>query len=105
MRLTKLQRRAVLRAKELSDKPFPVGGSMLRYWKSYLLVCALAGGYAWWTWSIDFRAASFGGLGFLLGFLVRDIAWLRLTARMWPVTVEVTNWSKVDELLNEPAQG
>ena len=105
MRLTKLQRRAVLRAKELSDKSFPVGSSMLRYWKSYLIVCAIAAIYAWWAWNMGFPAASFGGLGFLFGFLARDVAWLRVTARMWPVTVAVTNWSKVDELLNQPAEG
>ncbi len=104
MRITSFQRRALLRGKELRSQPFPIGGSMLRYWKSYVLVCALTAIYAGGTWSMNLPAASFGALGFLLGFLARDVAWLRVTKRMWPVNVEITNWEKVDELLGQPAE-
>jgi hypothetical protein len=104
MPLTKSQRRTLLRAKELRGKPFPIVGSMLKYWKNYVIVCAAVGAYAWWTWSVDMPGASFAALGFLAGFLARDVAWVRVTARMWPVNVEIADWAKVDQLLNEPAE-
>lgn len=101
MQITKYQRRALRRAKELRDKPFPVLGSMLRSWKLYLLLGAILGGYSWWAWSIGVVEASIASLGFLAGLVARDITWFRLHARMWPVNVEITDWAKVDRLLNE----
>ncbi len=102
MPLTSYQRRSLIRAREIKDGPFPIAATMARNAKSYAPVLILTGAYAWWTWDIGFPLMSAGAVGFLLGFLARDLAWFRMTARMWPVTVQVTNWTKVDELLAAP---
>jgi hypothetical protein len=104
VQITKFQRRALLRAKDLRDKPFPIVGSMLRSWKVYLVLGAVIGGYSWLTWSIGVIEASIAALGFFVGLLIRDITWLRISARMWPINVEITDWSKVDKLLDDQAE-
>ena len=104
VKLKKFQLRALLRAKELRDKPFPVIGLMLRSWKLYVISIVVIGLYSWWSWSIGVTEASIASLGFLVGLLIRDISWFRLHARMWPLNVEITDWSKVDRLLNEQAE-
>jgi len=48
--------------------------------------------------------ASIASVAFLVGMIARDIAWLRLHARMWPVNVEITDWAKVDALLNNQSE-
>lgn len=101
MQLSKIQRRALLRGKELRGKPFPVVGSMLRSWKTYLFLSALLGGYSLFAWSMGLVEVGVGSLGVLIGMVARDIALLRLNARMWPVNVEITDWTKVDKLLGE----
>ena len=104
MELTKYQRKALVRSKELRDKPFPVGESLMRFWKFYLVSFAVIGAYAWWTASIGFTEMSAAAIGFLVGVLKRDITWLRATARLWPINVLVTDWGKVDELLNKQTE-
>lgn len=101
MQLTKIQRRALRRARELRDQPFPVFNSMLRSWKQYLVYGAAIGLYSWWSWSVGAEEVGIASLGFLAGLLLRDVAWLRAHARLWPVNVEITDWSKVDSLLDE----
>jgi len=101
MQLSKLQRRALLRAKELRDKPFPVVGSMLRSWKIYLVLAVVLSGYSWFAWSMGASEAGFVCLGAFIGLVGRDVTWFRLHARMWPVNVEITNWAKVNILLKQ----
>ena len=101
MELTKYQRKALMRSKELREKPFPVIGSVLRFWKFYLAAFAVVGIYAWWAASVGLREISAGAIGFLVGVVTRDLTWLRATARLWPINVLITNWVKVDELLSQ----
>jgi glutaredoxin len=39
--------------------------------------------------------------GFFLGALVRDIGNQRLWVKLWPVNREITDWNRVEQLLNE----
>jgi len=42
--------------------------------------------------------------GYLFGVLYRDFQWLHVTHRFWPVSAQVTNWQRVDELIEENEQ-
>jgi hypothetical protein len=104
VQINKNQRRALLRAKELRDKPFPVIGSLLRSWKIYFLFALILCGYAWVAWSMGVRELSVAALGFLIGLVGRDITWFRVHAKMWPVNKEITDWAKVDQLLEQKSE-
>lgn len=101
MPLNKQQRSTLLRTKEFRDKPLPIIGSMLRSWKIHLLLTVLIGGDSFLFWYMGFVKISIACLGVLIGALIRDLAWFRTQARLWPMNCEIINWEKVDKLLQE----
>lgn len=101
MKINKFQLRMLIRSKELQNKPFPVMGSFFQSWKLYLIISAIISCYAWWSWSIGAEEVSIASLGFLVGLILRDITWLRLTARMWPINEKIIDWNMVDEIIKK----
>ena len=49
---------------------------------------------------IGFEHSIFIG-GALFGLLLRDLAWRIMLAKFWPVSDAVTNWDKVDKIIEE----
>lgn len=78
--------------------------SFLRGWKSYLLLgilCGLAAHLFVRGAHADYAQLIMGAY---VGVILRDIAWIRLTAKYWPLSDAVTNWDKVDEIIRENEQ-
>jgi hypothetical protein len=60
----------------------------------------MGGVAALWWWG----GWQLGGMliaGILLGCIWRDIVWFSLTVKNWPLSKEVTNWQRVEELITE----
>ena len=99
MKLTKLQRNTLLYARELRERPFPVWGAMLKKWKYYLIMVVLLGGYSYFAAKFGFSYIAGAALGVLVAIILRDIKYLIISSKMWPVNVEIMDWEKVDQLL------
>ena len=101
MELTKLQRNALVRAKELRSLPYPVFGTMLKHWKFYMLISVVLGGYSYFSFTQGFSYLAGTALGALIAIFLRDLKVLLIHSKMWPVNVEITDWEKVDRLLKK----
>ena len=68
-------------------------------WKSTVFICALcaaaAAFYYWGGWPI--LSGFFAGT--IFGVLTRDAGWYRKLVRTWPLSKEITDWRRVDELV------
>lgn len=75
-------------------------GYLKATWRATALLSTLcisaAAIYYWAGWFLP------GGffVGVLFGVLVRDAGWYRRLVRNWPVSKEITDWSRVDELID-----
>lgn len=49
--------------------------------------------------------ATFGVIGIAIGALSRDFGRFHQTVKLWPALDEVIDWNKVDDLLNNEANG
>jgi len=101
MKLTKYQFQALVNANNNRGKKFPIIGTLLKSWKTYIIISLVICCYSWWAWGLGQTELSIASLGFLLGILVRDIIWLRLQSRMWPLNNAITDWNEVEKLINE----
>ena len=104
MQLTKLQRKALSRAKELKSSPFPVFGTIVRHWKFYLIISVALGGYSYFSYSVGYSLIAGISLGVLIGLFLRDIKFLRLQSKMWSMNILITDWEKVDRLLEQQSE-
>ena len=68
-------------------------------WRVYAYVGVLcvggAGFLAWGGWPV------FSGffVGFLLAVVIRDFRFFKLFVEAWPLSREITNWTRVEELV------
>jgi hypothetical protein len=71
------------------------------HWRAYLyLICVGALAIGFFAWA-DWPTASAFSAGLVLATLWRDIRWYNQFVEGWPLTNEITNWDRVDELLAE----
>jgi len=73
------------------------------YWKSsrkiyVLLVFLCVGGAAFYYWNGWLIVSGFF-CGTLFGVILRDAGWHRRHVRSWPLSQEIINWRRVDELI------
>jgi len=70
-------------------------------WKFYLFVGSIFGAasYFYIKDGSSIYAMFLGGAFF--GMFLRDITWFRLTTRFWPISDAVTDWKKIDEIIEE----
>ena len=101
MKLTKLQRKVLLRARESRGKQISILGTIARGWRYYLIVGILSFSSGYFFWNAEMRYFSAMAIGLFVGFILRDIFWLRMSAQMWSINCEITNWNLVDELLEK----
>jgi len=57
----------------------------------------VAGLWWWGGWQLGSLLIA----GVLLGCIWRDIVWYSLTVKNWPLTKEVTDWRRMEELIAE----
>ena len=104
MQLTDKQAKRLRVARRFRASPPKLFWYVKSYWRSYLFLSALGafaiGIFAWAGWPIV--AGFFAGL--VLGTFVRDFRWYKQFVEGWPLTNEITNWDRVDELLGDTSQ-
>lgn len=49
------------------------------------------------------KAFSAGMIGFLIGAIIAQVVYLHISVRTWPTIDQVTDWHKVDQLLENRA--
>jgi hypothetical protein len=101
MNLSESQLMQLKRGREMKENP----PSMFSYLKSgrrtYLYMLFLTAGVSivFWYWKAYGYLAFV--LGYFLGVMYRDFQWSVVFRRFWPVSVEITNWQRVDDLIRE----
>jgi hypothetical protein len=101
MHMTKYQRRTLDLYREMHTT-FPTMGKTLvriarRFWW-FVLLCGAVSFLAYWNgWSL----LSVAVLGYLFGLVRRDITHARYTIHIWPVVDAITDWQRVDQLLED----
>jgi hypothetical protein len=89
--------------RELREHPPTLAWFLRRNGRIYLLMVVLGaattGFFAWAGWV---PAATFFA-GFVSATLVRDLKWFRQFVRGWPLSHAITDWERVDALLDEHA--
>jgi hypothetical protein len=101
VKLSAYQVRALQRSLRQREAGPSVARSFIASWKTYLIqLCLLGGVSAFWWWG-GWQLGSMLIFGVLLGCVWRDLVWYRLMARNWPLSKEITDWRRVEELLVE----
>ena len=99
MQLSDYQVRALQRSLQQRESGPSITRSFRAAWKTYLMQMVFLGGLAAFWWWGGWRAGSMLVLGILLGCIFRDAVWYSLTKKMWPLSREITDWRRVEELL------
>ena len=73
-------------------------------WKVFLFRIVAITAITWLLAESRFRATAFFAVGMLVGSLIRDLEWLRKTAKLWPVVKNYLNWEKISADHTEQAQ-
>ena len=102
MKLTKFQLKTLKKSLDYYEKP-PTFFATLK--KLYLSPCGLKYllifGYSLFVWygGWELIAAAFSGLG--VGFVLKDIGYLRVSMKVWQINKEITDWDKVREIISD----
>jgi hypothetical protein len=101
MKISKSQLKRLKVSRELHGKNVSASGLFVRNWKHYLFLVGIiaAASYVFFTAITPGYTMLF--LGALAGAILRDLGWFRITAQFWPVSEVITDWEKVDEIINE----
>jgi hypothetical protein len=96
--MTPLQRRNIKLYLQFRDQPMSILGLIWANRRMYLLLCFIFGVVAAVVYAFcGALVASFFGVAFVAVF-VRDIGFYRRSIAIWPVLLQVLDWSKVEEL-------
>jgi glutaredoxin len=106
MNPSKPQAAALRRLRRYRDRP-PSLGERLKLTAALVVPVLLLGAVAGYLMLLLKLPA--GALlllaGVLVGFVLREIAHQRFFVAQWPLNREITNWERVDELLESPQDG
>jgi len=101
MRLTTQQLQQLKKMREFRE----VSPTIARYirlgWRAYAYLLVVgAAGIIFFLWA-GWPAASTFFAGMVLATFLRDLGWYRRMVNSWPLVHEITNWQRVDEILNQ----
>jgi hypothetical protein len=100
MRVSAEQLRYLRRIRELKDRPPTVAGYFRSAWKIYLFLVLVGGvGIGFFVWA-GWPGASGLFAGLVSATILRDFRWYRHIVQSWHLTIEITDWKRVDELLD-----
>jgi hypothetical protein len=74
---------------------------MRNAWKRYLVIFIVSIGGAIFFWWGGWPLASLFFIGFLAGILFTEYRWIKSFKVFWPVSREITDWKRVDQLIYE----
>ena len=101
MQLTSRQRRQLEKLRDFQQTPPTVSALLRSGWRAYLYVTTVGligfGVFLWGGWPV----ASGFFAGMVLATIIRDIGWFRRLVQNWPLQREVTDWSRVKQLLEQ----
>ena len=104
MQLTDKQAKKLRVARGFRTSPPTLLWYVKSHWRSYLFLAGLGafaiGFFAWAGWPIV--SGFFAGL--VLATFVRDFRWYKQFVEGWPLSNEITNWERVNELLGDTPQ-
>jgi len=101
MELSAKQVRQLRKTREFRHRAPTVGGYFRSSYKGYLFITLVSGfGIVFFVWA-GWPSASSLFAGLLLATVLRDLGWYSRIVRSWPLTREITDWERVDELLME----
>jgi hypothetical protein len=100
MNLTKLQLDVLKKTSLLREKPPTLRGSIKSavFSKCYFLYIfsILCSAFLWWNGSPEIGGIS---IGIFCGYIIKDIASVRIGLKLWPLNAEIIDWKRVDELM------
>ena len=70
-------------------------------WKAHLINIVIFISFAYLAYRYNGIEYAFFVFGGLFGLLIRDFAWHRMLARFWPINDSITDWEKVDKIIDE----
>jgi hypothetical protein len=101
MKVTEIQLASLKLLRQHRSKPLMAMDLFKESWRKYVLglallivaiaVCVLGG---------STLIAVFLG-GYLVGIVTRDVQWMRNEMQVLPLTSEITNWERVEQLIQE----
>jgi hypothetical protein len=99
MQLTTRQRQQLLKLREFHTTP-PTISTYVRDGRRASIHIVIVGSigigfFLWAGWPV--ASGFFGGM--VLATLVRDVGWYRRIVKSWPLQREVTDWKRVEQLL------
>lgn len=104
MKITEIQLRSLKLLQRHRSRPLRAMDFIQESWRKYALALALvAGASVVLALSGVSVIAVFLG-GYLVGVVERDVQWVRNEMRVLPLTSEITNWERVDQLVQENEQ-
>jgi hypothetical protein len=101
MKLTEIQLRSLKLLQRHRSRPLTAMDFFKESWRKYALALVLVTGaiVALAVSGVAVLAVFLGG--YLLGVLERDILWVRNEMRVLPLSSEITNWERVEQLIQE----
>jgi hypothetical protein len=99
MNLTAIDRQQLRMVRDFRDAPPTVLHYVKTNWKSTLLIGVLCTVAAVVYYRGGWPVVSGFFVGTLFGVITRDAGWYRKLVRSWPLSREITDWSRVDELI------
>jgi hypothetical protein len=79
------------------------GSFVRRTWWRFAIVGLLCGFFAVVSYSAGLSLVAGMGVGYLFGLIQASVQFFDQSRRVWPVTEEIINWDRVDELLATPS--
>jgi hypothetical protein len=101
MKLTPYQLNSLRLSRQARHTGYPLMKVLRASRARFLYLAALATFIALGCWWFGMPEVALFSLAMVAGVLLRDIGMLRVSARLWPVNVAITDWKRVDELIAE----
>lgn len=102
MQLNSHQRRQLQKMRDYRRTPPTVSALLRGGWRAYLYVAIVGligvGFFYWGGWPM--ASGLFAGM--ILATIIRDIGWYRRLVQSWPLQAEITDWQRVEQLLEQP---
>ena len=106
MQLTEVQIRKLELSRTIASSTPTVGWLFRQSARTYLLLLAVMIPLGAYYWAVGVPLLSVFFAGLFIGTIARDYKWHRQFVRDWPLSREITDWGRVDDLLakaREPA--
>ncbi|MBX7145224.1 MAG: hypothetical protein K1X79_12285 [Oligoflexia bacterium] len=99
MKLTRIQQKFIDSVSRQRGVDVRLLRKLLSRAPRWILLALTSGAAALAFWHSQLQPMSFVLLGFWFGGVLADVGWALTGHRLWPVIHEITDWQKVDQLV------